>query len=182
MQVTRQDLAQTLVLSGAVRQNLFDSPQFTDVTAAFSPVASALSATGSVLKDTYQRYPGVLSRGTSGTSFFPNASVTRADLAVALVRALGLEKDAQARMNEDLSGKAIDAASIPADARGFVAEALDLGLLSTFPASVVQVSPGVFQAVPGPTFRPATIVTRAGLAAAINSMADNFFTGPATVR
>jgi serine protease AprX len=180
--VTRQDLGQTLILSGAVRQNLFDSTQFGDVPAAFSPMASALAATGSVLKDTYQQYPGVMARGASGASFFPNATVNRADLAVALVRALGLEQIAQARMNEDLSSRAIDAASIPADARGFVAEALDLGLLSTFPATVVEVSPGVFQAVPGPTFQPATVVTRAGLAAAINRMADNFFAGPATVR
>jgi serine protease AprX len=179
---TREDLSRTLILSGAVRQNQYDSTQFNDVTSAFAPIASAVAARGAVLKDTFQRFPGVMSRGTSGLSFFPARTVSRADLAVSLVRALGLEQQAQARMNENLSSKAIDAAQIPADARGFVAVALDLGLLSTFPAEVREIAPGVFQAIPGPRFEPLTLVTRAGLAAGINRMSDNFFTGPATVR
>jgi serine protease AprX len=180
--VTREDLARTLVLSADVRQNLLDSPTFTDVASDFAPIASAVAARGSVLKDTFQRYPGVMARGTSGTNFNPAATVSRADLAVVLVRALGLEQQAQARMNEDLGGRALDAAQIPADARGFVAVALDLGLLNTLPAAVIEVSPGVFQVVPGPRFEPSTTVKRADLAAAINRFADNFFTGPATVR
>jgi len=180
--VTREDLARTLVLSADIRQNQFDAPAFTDVTSDFAPIASAVAARGAVLKDTFQRYPGVMARGTSGANFYPSATVSRADLAVVLVRALGLEQQAQARMGEDLSARAIDAAQIPADARGFVAVALDLGLLSTFPASLQEVSPGVYQAVPGPRFEPATVVKRADLAAAINRFADNFFTGPATVR
>jgi serine protease AprX len=180
--VTREDLARTLVLSAAVRQNLFDAPSYADVSGDLAAIASAVTARGSVLKDTFQRYPGVMSRGASGTNFNPTATVSRADLAVVLVRALGLEQQAQSRMNEDLSGRAIDAAQIPADARGFVAVALDLGLLNTLAAGVVEVSPGVFQAMPGPRFEPATVVTRAQLAAAINRFADNFFSGPATVR
>lgn len=181
-QVTREDLARTLILSAGVRRNLLDSPQFTDVPAELAPIASAVAARGAVMKDTFQRFPGVLTRGTMGTNFFPSAAVTRADLAVALVRALGLEQQAQSRMNEDLSSKAIDAGSIPADARGFVAVALDLGLLKTFPAEVKQIGPGQFLAIPGPRFEPQTEVTRAGLADAINRMADAFFAGPATVR
>jgi serine protease AprX len=180
--VTREDLARTLILSADVRQNLLDSTQFADVSADFAPIASAVAARGAVMKDTFQRYPGLMARGTSGTSFFPSANVNRADLAVALVRALGLEQQAQARMNENLSARAIDAAQIPADARGFVAVALDLGLLSAFPAEVREISPGVFQAVPGPRFEPMTVVKRAGLAKAINLFADNFNSGPATVR
>ncbi|MFL6212902.1 MAG: S8 family serine peptidase [Blastocatellia bacterium] len=180
--VTREDLARTLVLSAAVRQNLFDAPTYADVTGDLAAIASAVTARGSVLKDTFQRYPGVMSRGANGTSFNPAATVNRADLAVVLVRALGLEQQAQARMNEDLNGRAIDAAQIPADARGFVAVALDLGLLNTFAAGLVEVAPGQYQAMPGPRFEPATVVTRAKLAAAINRFADNFFTGPATVR
>jgi serine protease AprX len=180
--VTREDLARTLVLSADVRQNLLDSPTFTDVTSDFAPLASAVAARGSVLKDTFQRYPGVMSGGASGTNFNPAATVSRADLAVVLVRALGLEQQAQARMNEDLSGRAIDAAQIPADARGFVAVALDLGLLNTFAAEVREIAPGQYQVIPGPRFEPSTIVKRADLAAAINRFADNFFTGPATVR
>ena len=107
---------------------------------------------------------GVMSRGAIGTSFNPAATVNRADLAVVLVRALGLEQQAQARMNEDLSGRTIDAAQIPADARGFVAVALDLGLLNTFPAGLVEIAPGQYQAMPGPRFEPATVATRAQLA------------------
>ena len=84
-------------------------------------------------------------------------------------------------MSEDLSGRAIDAAQIPADARGFVAVTLDLGLLITFPAEVREIAPGQYQVVAGPRFEPATFVKRADLAAAINRFTDNFFTGPATV-
>src|SRR5690349_687592 len=138
--VTREDLARTLLLSAAVRQNLFDAPSYADVTGDLAAIASAVTARGSVLKDTFQRYPGVMSRGASATSFNPAATVNRADLAVVLVRALGLEQQAQSRMNEDLSGRAIDAAQIPADARGFVAVALDLGLLDTLPAGLVEVA------------------------------------------
>ncbi|MFP5262675.1 MAG: S8 family serine peptidase [Blastocatellia bacterium] len=180
--VTREDLGRTLILCADIRQNLLDSPQFADVSAEFSPMASALAARGSAMKDTFQRYAGVMARGASGANFFPAAAVSRADLAVALVRALGLEQQAQARMSENLSARAIDAAQIPADARGFVAVALDLGLLSTFPAEVKEVAPGVFQAIPGPRFEPATIVKRADLAKAVNRFADNFNTSPATIR
>jgi serine protease AprX len=179
---TREDLSRTLILSGAVRQNQYDSTQFSDVNADFAPIASAVAARGAVLKDTFQRFPGVMSGGTSGTSFFPAAAVNRASLAIALVRALGLEQQAQARMSENLGAKMIDAASIPAGARGFIAVALDLGLMNTFPAEVRQIAPGQYQAIPGPRFEPLTVVTRAGLAAGINQMSDKFFTGPATVR
>jgi len=170
------------VLAAAPRQNLLDSPQFTDVSAAFAPIASAVAARGSVLKDTFQRYPGVMARGTSGANFFPAVDVNRADLAVTLVRGLGLEAEAQARKNEDLSSRAIDSEQIPADARGFVAVALDRGLLSTFPAEVRQIGPGQFLVIPGPRFEPLTVVKRADLAKAINRFADDFNTGPATVR
>jgi serine protease AprX len=180
--VTREDLARTLALSGAVRQNLLDSTQFTDVSASFSPIASAVTARGAALKDTFQRFPGAMSRGTSGASFFPAAAVNRLDLAVALVRALGLEQQAQARMSEDLGSRMIDQAAVPADVRGFVAVALDLGLLETFPAELRQIGPGQFEAIPGPRFEPNTQVTRADLAAALNRFADQFFGGPATVR
>lgn len=180
--VTREDLARTLTLSAAVRQNLFDSPRFSDVSAELAPIASAVAARGSVLKDTFQRFPGIMSRKTSGTSFFPGATVDRTDLAVTLVRALGLEQQAQARMNEDLSSKVIDASEIPADARGFVAVALDLGLLEAFPAEVKQIGPGQFQVIPGPRFEPKRIIKRADLAAAMNRFADIFFSGPAIIR
>jgi serine protease AprX len=180
--LTREDLARSIVLSAALRQNLLDSPQFSDVSAELAPIARAVAARGSVLKDTFQRYPGVMARETTGSNFFPASTVGRASLAVTLVRLLGLEQEAQARMNEDLSSRAIDAAQIPADARGHVAVALDRGLLATFPAEVREIAPGQFQVIPGPRFEPGTAVKRADFAKAINRFSDDFFTGPATVR
>ena len=54
----------------------------------------------------------------------------------------------------------VDNAQIPAALRGYVQLALDRGVLQAFPAEVIEVSPGVFQAVPGPRFDGARSVKR----------------------
>jgi hypothetical protein len=54
----------------------------------------------------------------------------------------------------------VDNTQIPAALRGYVQLALDRGVLQAFPAEVIEVSPGVFQAVPGPRFDGARSVKR----------------------
>jgi hypothetical protein len=55
----------------------------------------------------------------------------------------------------------VDNAQIPGNLRGYVQIALDKGLMEAFPASVREVAPGQFQALPGPRFEPSRIVKRA---------------------
>jgi hypothetical protein len=50
-------------------------------------------------------------------------------------------------------------------------------VFEAFPASVVQTSPGVFQAMPGPRFEPVTTLTRATLAAKLGAFNTLFTTG-----
>ncbi|MCA1817285.1 MAG: S8 family serine peptidase [Acidobacteria bacterium] len=164
--VTRGDFARTLAVNAPLRQSLGTAPKFPDLSGDLSAIADAESANGSTLRDWDFTPGGVL--GGSGSSFNPSAATTRLDAAVAFVRALGL--DPQARQ---LAGSTVtsggtpltDNAQIPTALRGYVQIALDKGLFEAFPAQVIQIAPGVFQAVPGPRFEPATALTRGALAA-----------------
>ena len=101
--------------------------------------------------------------GTSGTAFGGSAQVNRLEEAVALVRALRLDKEAKqlAGTTVTTGGKALtDNADIPSALRGYVQLALDKGLLQAYPAEVKQTGPGQFVAVPGPRFEPARAVRR----------------------
>jgi len=70
-----------------------------------------------------------------------------------------------------------DNASIPADLRGYVQLAIEKGLFEAFPAEVRNLGNGQFQVLPGPRFEPNTTVTRATLAAKLNSFKTLFTTG-----
>ena len=63
--------------------------KFTDVSADFQPLAEAITANGSTLRDWNFTPAGLMN--ASGTSFNPTATITRLDLAIAFVRALGLD-------------------------------------------------------------------------------------------
>lgn len=176
--VTREDLARTLVLDTNLRQSLGSTPKFGDVGGDLARIAEAVTAKGSTLRD-YDFVPtGLMS--FSGTSFNPEGSVNRLDLAVALVKALG--HDAEAR---GLAGSTItfngtvlsDNAQIPAGLRGYVQVAINLGLFETYPAEVRQIAPGVYQAIPGPRFEPATTVNRAAFAVKLVAYRQMFLAG-----
>ena len=70
-----------------------------------------------------------------------------------------------------------DNASIPDALRGYVQVAINLNLFEAFPASVVQIAPGQFQALPGPRFEPKTTINRATLAVKLNAFRQLFATG-----
>lgn len=55
--------------------------------------------------------------------------------------------------------------------------AINLGLFEAFPAQVVQIGPGQFQAMPGPRFEPNTTINRATLAVKLNAFRQLFATG-----
>jgi serine protease AprX len=176
--VTREDLARALALNTELRQSISSTPKFTDVSGDLLRIAEAVTAKGSTLRD-YDFVPvGMMT--ASGTSFNPAGSVNRIDLAVALVRALGHDREARALANSTVTynGTALsDNAQIAPSLRGYVQVALNLGLFEAFPAGVVQIAPGQFQAMPGPRFEPSTNVNRATLATKLNLYRQLYTTG-----
>ncbi len=116
--VTRAALAAAMVQGACVPQYLAAQPQFADVrdltTRNF--VESAQTNRG--------LFPDV-----SGNTFRPNALVDRLTAAIVLVRAAGLQGEAEAQTISSLP--ITDTTSIPAQWRGYVAVALSRGLLAT---------------------------------------------------
>ena len=163
--VKRSDLANSLALNTTLRQVLGTTARFTDVSGDLRLFAEYVTASGSTNRDFDFSPTGMLT--ASGNRFSPNSSVTRLDVAVALVKALGRDAEAKALANTTVTsnGTALsDNSQIPAALRGYVQLALDRGLFSAFPAEVRQIAPGQFVVVPGPRFEPGTAVTRATLA------------------
>jgi len=163
--VKRSDLANSLALNTTLRQVLGTTARFTDVSGDLRLFAEYVTASGSTNRDFDFSPTGMLT--ASGNRFSPNTSVTRLDVAVALVKALGRDAEAKALANTTVTsnGTALsDNSQIPAALRGYVQLALDRGLFSAFPAEVRQIAPGQFVVVPGPRFEPGTAVTRATLA------------------
>ena len=149
--LTRSELARALTLGARVPQYVPNRASFTDIT----------SGTPEALFAESLRKEGVL--GVSGTTFGGSAQVNRLEQAVALVRALRLDKEARQLAGTAVTtgGKALtDNADIPSALRGYVQLALDRGLLQAYPAEIRQIGPGQFVAVPGPRFEPARTVKR----------------------
>jgi serine protease AprX len=136
--VSRLELARSLFLGTRIPQYVASYPLYSDVSdrSARQFIESVQSSpAGSPFTD------------TTGGQFRPNDLTTRLVGAVALVRAAGLAGEAQAS-----SGALpfLDAASIPAEFRGYVAVALSNGLIAS-----------------ETYFRPQNNLTRADLARAI---------------
>ena len=168
----RGELAQYLVMGANVRQHLpFDGrASASDVkagTAAY-PFVESVIARGAALRDLAHTQDGVM--GTVNGAFKPNDVVTRVSLAYSLVQSLALQPQAQA-FNGSLTafydGKRIpieDAAAIPASLRGYVQQALDLGLINA--RFAVTQGPFDLQPTLRAYFDPAKPVTRAAYAVA----------------
>ncbi|HJU53166.1 MAG TPA: S8 family serine peptidase [Pyrinomonadaceae bacterium] len=182
--VTREDFARTLALNVPLRQTLGRTQKFADVTADFAAVAEAVTAKGSTLRDFYTGESASAPAGlmtAAGSAFNPAGTVNRLDLAVAFVRALGLDAEARAKTGtaviDPTSGQpVIENAQIPTELRGYVQIAIDKGFLEVYQASVEQTPTG-FVARPGPRVEPNALVTRAALAAKLNLFAQRFVAG-----
>lgn len=175
--VTREDFARSLVLNTSLRQTLSATPRFGDVSGDLARIAEAVTANGSTLRDFNYVPDGMM---TGDDNFYPNAAVTRIDMAIAFVRALGYDTQARNLANSDVTSNGAvisDNGQIPAELRGYVQIALDKGLFEAFPAGVVETTPGQFQVLPGPRFEPNTTVNRATLAIKLNSYRQLFTTG-----
>jgi serine protease AprX len=182
--VTREDFARALSLNVPLRQSLGAARKFTDVSDDFEPLAQAVTAKGSTLRDFYTAESSSAPLGlmtANGSSFNPTGTVSRLDLAVAFVRALGLDMEAKAKANtavtDPTSGQpVIENAQIPGDLRGYVQIAIDKGFLEVYQASVEQTPTG-FIARPGPRVEPDATVTRAALATKLNLFVQRFVAG-----
>ena len=102
-------------------------------------------------------------------------------MAVAFVRALGLDAEAKAKANttviDPTSGQpVIENAQIAPALRGYVQIAIDKGFLEVYQASVEQTPTG-FVAKPGPRVEPNASVTRAALATKLNLFVQRFIAG-----
>jgi serine protease AprX len=178
--VTRGSFAQTLVFNTALRQSRADSPLYTDVTGPLAAIAEAVTANGSTLRDFDFTPTGMIA--AHSPSFSPNGAVTRTDLAVSLVKALGLDAAAQAGAGSDVtatySGQSVvvsDESGIPAALRGYVQIALDRGILNA--VFSFEQGPNDFQPRLVARVKPTTAVTRSFLAFAIDHYRQAFAAG-----
>ena len=176
--VTREDLARSLALNTSLRQGLGASGKFSDVSGDLRLFSEYVTAKGSTNRD-FDFTPTGMVTASSGL-FNPSGSVSRLDLAVALVKALGHDAQAKSLAGTTVTyqGTAItDNIQIPSALRGYVQLALDKGIFSAFPSEVRQTGPGQFVVVPGPRFEPATTVTRGNLAETLIKYRQLFSTG-----
>ncbi|MDQ3473353.1 MAG: hypothetical protein M3447_06405, partial [Acidobacteriota bacterium] len=152
-ELTRMELGRALMFGARVPQFIPNQPSFSDV----------VVGTPDALVSESLRREGVM--GTSSGTFGPASSVSRLEMAVALVRALRMDAQAKAKANtpviDPTTGQAlIDNAQIPNNLRGYVQIAIDKGFLEVYQASVEQTPTG-FVAKPGPRVEPNRIVKRA---------------------
>jgi serine protease AprX len=178
--VSRAEFAEHLTFNTAVRQSLADTPRFSDVTGRMAAIAEAVTANGSTLRDWNFAPAGMMSSAPG--AFNPWALVTRLDLAVALVRALGLDDQAKAAagtvVTASYNGQAIplaDLDQIPLELRGYVQLALDKQILQAF--FTLEQGPFDFQPTLKARVKPQDTTTRAFLAFAFDSYRRHFAAG-----
>jgi serine protease AprX len=177
--VTRGDFARALALNTPLRQSVAPTAKFTDVSGDLEAIAEAATANGSTLRDWNFAPTGMMT--ANGSTFNPSRTITRVDLAVAFVKALGLDAQAQAGANQPItdptSGQPIiENAQIPGALHGYVQIAINKGFLEVYQASVQQTSTG-FVALPGPRVEPSGTVSRGALASKLILFQQRFVAG-----
>jgi serine protease AprX len=143
--VTRADLATALVLGGRI-------PQYAPAQSNYSDLPDR---TTTLFVESVQAAPGgaLFTDAAPGARFRPDDMADRLTAAVALVRASGLRSEAEQRAGALLT--VTDAYAIPSALRGYVAVALERGLLTA----------------EGGSFRPQAALTRLELAHALSVFA-----------
>jgi serine protease AprX len=177
--VRRSELARAFTQFGAVRQflPLGGGSTFTDVSAADRPFVEAVAARGAAMRDREFRFGGVIEG--NGSSFNPNGTVTRAEIARMLVRGIGGDVAALAHTGDvtvQHNGRSYvlaDQDQIPAALRGYVHVAINSNMLNVF--WTVQQGPLDLQPTLVASFEPGTAMTRADAAVAIQRYFAQFF-------
>jgi serine protease AprX len=169
--LTRGELARALMLGARVPQFIPNRPSFDDLAEGTPEALFAESL----------RKEGVM--GLGGATFGASAQVERLEQAVALVRALRLEKEAAQLAGTTVTAPTAsgarhpltDNAQIPLNLRGHVQLAIDRGLMAAYPAEVKQTGTGRFLVLPGPRFEPARAVTRADFVPSMTTLLSLMF-------
>jgi len=120
--LTRGELARALALAAGQPQRIPSKPSFNDVGSSDPNYPYVESVAGA-------RARRDLVDPKNAINFGPDADISRLDFTVALVRGAGLEAEAQARAGETLG--LLDESKIPSELRGYVAVALERGLIDT---------------------------------------------------
>jgi len=178
--MTREDFARMLYFNTALRQALGVTARFTDVSGDLRAIAEAVTAKGSTLRDWNFTPEGMMS--ATASTFDPAGLSKRVDIAVALVRALGLDAEAKAKAGTNVTvtsnGQTYtlqDNAEIPLDKRGYVQIALDKGLLRAF--FTLEQGPFDFQPTLKAHVRPSDPTARAFMAYALGNFRGRFLAG-----
>ncbi|MEA2695582.1 MAG: serine protease AprX [Acidobacteriota bacterium] len=179
--VTRGDFARALVFNTALRQSLADSPRYTDTSGpSDDAIAEAVTANGSTLRDYDFTPTGMVN--AQGSGFSASGEINYTELAVALIKALGLDAAALAKAGTDVTvtynGQPVvvsDEGDIPAGLRGYVQLALDRGILN--PSFSFEQNPGDPQPHLVVKVRPINHVTRSVLAFALDHYRQAFAAG-----
>ena len=178
--VTRDDFARLLYLNTPLRQFPSAAPKYVDVSADLAPIAEAVTANGSTLRDFSFAPAGMVA--AYGSTFNPTANVTRLETAVALVRALGFDAEAKAKAGSvvtvNYNGQTIalaDNADVPSAMRGYVQLALDKGLLQAF--YTLEQGPFDFQPTLKARVKASDATTRAFMAYALDNFRQHFVAG-----
>ena len=176
----RSELAQYLLMGVSARQQLpLDGrASFSDVSPSSQTYAYAESAVsrGAPLRNLDQTHAGLM--GLVNGKFLPNDPVNRLQLAYAFVQALGMQDEALAfdgTLSVSVDGKRIaieDAASIPANLRGYVQGALDAGLMNA--RFTVTQGPFDLQPTLHAWFDPTKGVTRASYSVSVGRYAGMY--------
>ncbi len=119
----RDEAARLIALAAQLPQTVPAVPSFTDV----GPADAAYPYVESVANPAARR--GQVMAPQKPFRFGTNGTISRIDLAVAAVNALGLQDESAARGAESLG--VADASDLPPGTSGHAAVALDLGILST---------------------------------------------------
>jgi serine protease AprX len=118
-QATRLQVARALMLSSSIHV-----PQFLP----YSPTYADVSGANAIFVESVAHSPDGDLLNTSGARFNPNASADRLTVAIAMVKALGLDSEAQAASTANPG--LLDWLGIPLAARGYVSVAVTRGLIS----------------------------------------------------
>ena len=186
--LTRGQLAEYAAMGLGARQSLPLGGGFTyaDAPAAAGPFVEAATASGGALRDRFQTSRSLVRVGPG--AFNPDGAVLRAELAYTLVQSLGLQVQADAisaaiaagtaTMAVVADGKQVpieDAFIVPAELKGYVQLAIDLGLLN----ARFELTQGPYDLTPTlhATFIPHALATRADYSVAAHATLGLFLSG-----
>lgn len=181
MLVTRGDLASLLAINTPLRQSVGAGQKYFDLTAEQDLLAQAVTANGSTLRD-YTFTPTGMINPNSGAGFKADTTVSRTDVAVALVKALGFDAEAKAKAGQPVTvvyqGQTLtltDNADIPSALRGYVQYALDRGILQAY--FTLEQGPFDFQPTLKARVKPGDFMSRALMAYALDHYRQHFVAG-----